>query len=107
MTIINLWDINQILPSNSEVINTIFDGNCVKIERIVSSGQTSPDNFWYDQKQNEWVVILEGYGIIEYQDHSIIRLNKGDSLFIPAHQQHRVKETADPTIWLAIFFAAD
>ena len=100
----NLFDINNLLPLDSEVINTIVDNNSVKIERIVSSGQSSPDNFWYDQIQDEWVVILEGYGVIEYPDKSTIHLHKGDSLLIPAHTKHRVQETADPTIWLTFFF---
>ena len=34
----------------------------VKIERIVSTGQRSPDGFWYDQAQGEWVVVLKGAG---------------------------------------------
>ena len=104
MNYFNLLNIKSLPPSDSEIIDTIFDNNSVKIERIVSSGQISPADFWYDQIQSEWVVILEGYGIIEYYDNSIIRLNKGDSLLIPAHVKHRVQETANPTIWLTIFF---
>ncbi len=100
----NIFDINQLLPSKNEVINNIIDNNNVKIERIISTGQSSPDQFWYDQDQNEWVVVLQGYGIIEYSDSSIIKLSTGDSLYIPAHKKHRVKETDKLTIWLAIFF---
>jgi len=29
--------------------------NGVRIERIVSTGQTSPPEFWYDQAWSEWV----------------------------------------------------
>ena len=32
----------------------------VKVERIISKGHKSPANFWYDQDQNEWVIILKG-----------------------------------------------
>src|SRR5437773_1413583 len=32
----------------------------LRIERIVSLGQTSPPGFWYDQDEAEWVVLLAG-----------------------------------------------
>ena len=100
----NIFDIEQLISSKNEVINNIIDNKSVKIERIVSTGQSSPDNFWYNQNQNEWVVVLQGYGVIEYTDGSSIKLSTGDSLYIPAHKKHRVQETTNPTIWLAVFF---
>ena len=33
----------------------------VTIERIVSTGQASPDGFWYDDPRAEWVVLLAGF----------------------------------------------
>ncbi len=78
----------------------------VTIERIVSNGQQSPPDFWYDQDRHEWVLVLSGQGVIEYDDGQIIILNPGDYLNIPAHQRHRVKATAldEPTIWLAVHY---
>ena len=32
----------------------------LKIERIISQGQASPPEFWYDQAWNEWVIVLKG-----------------------------------------------
>ena len=32
----------------------------IRIERIVSRGHTSPPDFWYDQPQAEWVIVLAG-----------------------------------------------
>jgi cupin 2 domain-containing protein len=77
----------------------------VRIERIVSTGQTSARNFWYDQEQNEFVIILEGHAIVEFEDHEV-ELKHGDFLNIEAHQKHRVKYTDihNPTIWLAVFY---
>jgi cupin 2 domain-containing protein len=78
----------------------------IKIERIVSHGHTSPENGWYDQKGNEWVIVLEGSGSILFESGDEVNLKKGDYLNIPAHAKHKVTRT-DPdglTIWLAIHY---
>lgn len=90
----------------SEVFEDVLKSDHVRIERILSNGQTSPDEGWYDQSEHEWVLVLEGAGQIEYEDGSNVSLKKGDYLYIPAHKKHRVSWT-DPeqiTVWLAIFY---
>ena len=89
-----------------EVFEDVLTSDNVRIERILSNGQTSPDEGWYDQSEHEWVLVLEGAGQIEYEDGSNVSLKKGDYLYIPAHKKHRVSWT-DPeqiTVWLAIFY---
>jgi cupin 2 domain-containing protein len=80
----------------------------VKIERIVSCGQASPEDFWYDQASSEWVVVLSGSAglLFEYENEPVL-LGRGDHIYIAAHKRHRVEWTAadEPTIWLAIHFA--
>lgn len=97
------------IPDNpsEEIIETILTHNNIRIERIISKGQSSPEDFWYDQIENEWILVLEGKAMIKFENESIITLHKGDYLLIPSHQKHRVEWT-DPkrhTIWLAIFFS--
>jgi cupin 2 domain-containing protein len=78
----------------------------IKIDRIVSHGHTSPANGWYDQRENEWVIVLEGSGSILFENGDEVNLKKGDYLNIPAHTRHKVTWT-DPnnlTIWLAIHY---
>jgi len=90
----------------SEVFEDVLTSDHVRIERILSNGQTSPDEGWYDQSEHEWVLVLEGAGQIKYEDGSNVSLKKGDYLYIPAHKKHRVSWT-DPeqiTVWLAIFY---
>ncbi len=91
---------------SAEVFEKLVDNHQVKIERIISKGQRSPDNGWYDQEQNEWVLVLKGAAIIEFADHSSLSLKEGDYLNIKAHQQHRVSWTAEDreTIWLAVHY---
>jgi cupin 2 domain-containing protein len=79
----------------------------LKIERIVSHGQASPPGFWYDQPQNEWVIVLKGSAGLRFEDEAAARtLNAGDYVFIPAGKRHRVEWTApaEPTVWLAVHF---
>ena len=48
------------LPSHlpTEVFTSLLASPAVRIERIVSHGHSSPPDFWYDQPQAEWVVVL-------------------------------------------------
>jgi cupin 2 domain-containing protein len=91
--------------STDEVIEILVRSPNVRIERIISSGNSSPDGFWYDQDENEWVIVLQGSAKIEFEDE-MIDLKSGDYLFIPSNKKHRVAEssTTEETIWLAIFF---
>lgn len=97
---------NSVINSKEEIFNTIFLGKNINIEQIISSGQTSPETGWYDQQQNEWIILLEGEAKIEFDDHKIKHLQKGDYLLIPAHCKHKVTYTSalPKCIWLAVFF---
>ncbi|MDA8124330.1 MAG: cupin domain-containing protein [Deltaproteobacteria bacterium] len=79
----------------------------VRIERIVSRGQSTATGFWYDQEDREWVLLLKGTATIRFADGRSINLRPGDYLLIPSHERHRVEKT-DPTaetIWLAVHFS--
>jgi cupin 2 domain-containing protein len=43
-----------------ELIEPLFDAKGLRIERIVSHGHASSTNFWYDQDQHEWIVLMAG-----------------------------------------------
>ena len=93
-----------------ERFEDLLDRPGIRIERILSQGQSSPKTGqktdWYDQAEHEWVLVLAGSGVIAFEDGREIALNEGDYLNIPAGVRHRVKWT-DPeniTIWLAIFY---
>lgn len=105
MKTINIFN-NIPNPTNEEFLETILTQSNIKIVRIVSYGHTAPKEGWYDQKENEWVVILEGEAILSFKDKEDIKLFKGDSYFIAAHTKHKVSWTIPnkETIWLACFF---
>lgn len=100
-------DIPNELPD--ELMSVLAEGEGVRIERIVSDGQCSPEGFWYDQNQHEWVVLMSGSAVLSIREGSSIErveLTAGDHLLLPAHQQHRVESTSstEKTIWVAVFF---
>jgi cupin 2 domain-containing protein len=98
----------ELIPQNldQEVFEEIVNSASVRIERIISKGHTSPNSGWYDQEENEWILILEGSAILAFEDGSRCDLAVGDYLTIPAHLKHRVAWTppGEVTVWLAIFY---
>jgi len=92
--------------SAEEVFQALWQEAGVLIERIVSRGQRSAPDTWYEQDENEWVLLLKGAARLCWEDGSEIALEAGDYVAIPALQRHRVEWT-DPnqdTVWLAIYF---
>ena len=45
---------------SEEFIETLWKTDSVKIERIVSKGHASPPGFWYDQEEDEFVLVVRG-----------------------------------------------
>lgn len=86
----------------------LWSGAGVRIERIVSNGQVSPPGFWYDQEQDEWVMILKGSAELEFEDGRCHEMAAGYWIMIPAHVRHRVAWTCEegPTVWLTVHCAA-
>ncbi len=77
----------------------------LRVERIVSTGQASAPDHWYDQPQTEWVVLLSGSAILRFEDEAEPRtLRPGDWITIAPHRRHRVEATdvRTPSVWLAV-----
>lgn len=88
-----------------EVIEILANSAEVRIERIVSHGQASPADFWYDQPEHEWVLVVNGAARLQFENETV-EMTPGDFITIPAHCKHRVDWTtpSEPTIWLAVFY---
>jgi cupin 2 domain-containing protein len=79
----------------------------VRIERIVSRGHASPEGFWYDQGETEWVLLVRGAAKLRFEgEDELVEMAPGDYLTIPARARHRVEWTApnQETVWLAVFY---
>ena len=90
-----------------ELIEVLAENKHVRIERIVSTGHASPDGFWYDQDEAEWVVVLKGEAKLLFEDDDgPVHMKPGDHISIPAHRKHRVEWTTpdEPTVWLAVYY---
>jgi cupin 2 domain-containing protein len=97
------------LPSNlpDELVEALVASDHVRVERIVSHGHASPEDFYYEQHQHEFVVVLKGAARLSFEDdQQVIELQPGDFLTIPAYRRHRVEWTLpdEPTVWLAVHY---
>ncbi|MCP4320572.1 MAG: cupin domain-containing protein [Psychromonas sp.] len=101
-------NIFQSIPKNleAEVFETIIKNDNIELERIISKGHKSPENGWYDQDKNEWVMVVSGSAILAFDNKPDITLLAGDHITIPAHQKHKVTWTEPDieTVWLALFY---
>lgn len=101
---VNLFDVpEQELPD--ELCDVLLHTDGVRMERIVSTGQASPEGFWYDQEEAEWVVLLQGEAELGFE-HGVKTLQAGEHILLPAHCRHRVNWTSrEPAcIWLCVFY---
>jgi len=89
-------------PVGQETLVTLLRNSCVTIERIVSHTHSSPPGFWYDQAENEWVIVLRGQATLEFEGDEWVELKAGDFLTIPCHVRHRIRDTDSDTVWLAV-----
>ena len=103
----NLFNTANInLSENKEIIEVLAQGKNLRIERIVSTGQITDSDFWYDQTENEFVTVLQGDAKILIEGKPEIHLTTGDYLLIPAHCRHKVTYTSvsPACVWLVVFF---
>jgi cupin 2 domain-containing protein len=99
----------QQIPTNlpDELSEILCHSEQVRVERIVSRGHASPEDFWYDQECHEFVLLVSGRARLVFADGTpAVELVSGDWLVIPAHVKHRVDWT-DPeqdSVWLAVHY---
>ncbi|MCC7005712.1 MAG: cupin domain-containing protein [Ottowia sp.] len=101
----NLLD-NVPHKADKELFTTLLKRQGVRIERIVSTGQTTPNDAPYKQDYDEWVLLVTGSADLWIDGEGEFNLLPGDYVLIPAHHAHRVTWTAknEATVWLAIHF---
>lgn len=102
-TIFNLFkDID--LQASGETFTTLLETKTLKLEQIVSRTDQSHEKGWYDQDQDEWVMLLQGSARLELGKR-IVDLEAGDSLLIKSGVRHRLLsvDRECETVWLALF----
>ena len=98
----NIYDLPE-LPLPEELTTILAESGNVRIERIISTGQVTD---WYDQPDTEFVVLLSGSAVVEYENGKTVSMSSGDTLLIKPHEKHRVSFTSSepPCIWLCVFY---
>jgi cupin 2 domain-containing protein len=96
------------LPAHvlEELFTPLIDHPAFRVERIVSHGHASPPGFWYDQPQDEWVLLVSGAARLRFEGEQPLELRRGSFVHIRAHRRHRVDWTTpdESTVWVAIHF---
>ena len=98
----NIFDLPALtLPE--ELTSVLVESRNIRIERIISTGQVSG---WYNQTETEFVVLLDGNAIIEFESDRTVEMSKGDTVLIKPHERHRVIYTSSepPCVWLCVFY---
>jgi len=90
------------VPAGLEECLILFESANVRVERIVSNAHCSPADFWYDQAEDEWVMVLRGQATLQFAGGESVAMRGGDHVTIASHVRHRVSETDAETIWLAV-----
>jgi cupin 2 domain-containing protein len=88
--------------AGTEDFLTLLKSSQVKIQRIVSRSSATPENEWYDQAHSEWVLVVRGRAVLEFEEGQRMELKEGDYLTLPPRARHRVSETGPETIWLVV-----
>lgn len=101
MKIDNIFDSISGAPGTEDFL-TLLESGRVKIQRIVSRASATPENEWYNQAHSEWVLVVRGKAVLEFEDGERIALKEGDYLTLPSRVRHRVHETGPETIWLVV-----
>ena len=94
----NIYNYQQ--PSDGEeAIETLLQKENITINRIVSNRVI--DGQWYDQDEDEWLVLMEGEALLVFEDEEVA-LCKGETFYIPRHRRHYVKRTSEDALWLTV-----
>jgi cupin 2 domain-containing protein len=106
MRINNIFQVEKLPVGATEAFETLCKDEGIHFERIISNGQVTPADEWYQQKTNEFVILLKGKASIELPEGRIIHLGEGDHILIPKELKHRVIYTSKNPhcIWLAVHF---
>ena len=98
----NLYDGFSEPETGTERFDALLCREAIRIERIASNRYEN--GAWYDQETEEWVCLMRGTAVIEFEENEVRQLRAGDTLLIAAHARHRVAKTSDDALWLAVHF---
>ena len=85
-----------------ETVETVLRGRGgFRVERIRSEAYANGE--WYDQSEDEFVMLLSGAATLEFADDRRVGLSAGEWLVIRRHVRHRVAAVSAESVWLTLF----
>ncbi len=84
---------------HEESFEQLLSHKNISIERVVS--KSFKNGSWMLQDHDEWVILLQGDALLEFKDRNI-NLKSGDYILIKAREAHRVLNTSESALWLAV-----
>jgi len=93
--------------AGAETVLDLQRGEGWRLQLIHSCDYASPDGFWYDQDEHEWLLVLRGSARLRLREpEEACDLSVGDVLVLPPHRPHRLERTdpAPGTLWLTLFW---
>jgi len=105
ITVKNIYE-DENIDLKDEYFEGLLKQNGFRLERIISKGHVSKNDFWYDQDEDEFVLLLKGSAKLLFENNDIIELKEGDYIIIPKHFKHKViyTDTENKTFWLTCYF---
>lgn len=97
----NLFEATR-AEGDAEIFTTLFENDAVRVERIVSPRHSGEDENWYDQDEDEWVMVVRGEATLVFADGRHEAMGPGDWIAIPARCRHRVAAVTHETVWIAV-----
>lgn len=99
----NIYNKCQNIQKNTENTEIIVKNGSLKIEKIVSNNAKTKEGYWYNQKTDEFVIVLKGSARLLFTNGKSILMKKGDYIIIPKKTKHKVLQTSKNCVWLAFF----
>lgn len=92
------------ISDEQEISEDLINTRNLKIERTVTIKPFFEPGHWYEQKADEWVILLQGKATLEIENYGLYSMSGGDYIFLPAYQKHRIFATrpGEDCFWLAV-----
>lgn len=86
----------------NELHITVYESDVLKIQTIKSFGFKSAEGEWFDQNEEEVVLIIRGRAVLQFDDKNV-SLEKGDKYIIKRHEKHRILYTSKNCEWYCVY----
>ena len=74
---------------------TVASGGKIRAQvTIGSGGMTRPTGWHYHECEGQFIYLLKGWVELQFEDGKTIRVEEGDSMFIPGHVRHNETNAA-------------